>query len=84
MGTLNLCQISGQSDHLILRKHQKCVENTQNGNFCQTPLLGLGLGVYFTFVWDNNDNNDKNPHLNFLKGTVLGDKDQGVGMRDKG
>ena len=26
----------------------------------------------------------KNPHLNFLKGTVLGDKEQGVGKRDKG
>ena len=35
-------------------------------------------------AWDNNnknnDNNDKNnPHLNFVKGTVLGDKEQGVG-----
>ena len=62
-------------------------------HFCQTPVLGLGLGVDFTFAWDN-DNNDKNhkndkndnnnPHLNFLKGTVLGDKEQGVGIRDKG
>ena len=26
----------------------------------------------------------KNPRLNFLKGTVLGDKEQGVGIRDKG
>ena len=25
----------------------------------------------------------KNPHLNFLKGTVLGDKEQGVGIRDE-
>ena len=50
-------------------------------HFCQTQVLGLG--VDFTFAWDN-DNNDKNhkndkndnnnPHLNFLKGTVLGDK----------
>ena len=58
--------------------------------FCQTPVLGLGLGVDFTFAWDNNnknnnDNNDKNnPHPNFLKGTVLLDKEQGVGIRDKG
>ena len=44
---------------------------------CQTPVLGLGLGVDFTFTWDN-----KNPHLNFLKGTVLGAKEQGVGGRD--
>ena len=57
---------------------------------CQTPVLGLGLGVDFTFAWDNNNknndnNNDKNnPHLNFVKGTVLGDKEQGVGIRDKG
>ena len=53
-------------------------------NFCQTPVLGLGLGVDFTFAWDNhndNDNND-NPHLNFVKGTVLGDQEQGVGIRD--
>ena len=58
--------------------------------YCQTPVLGLGLGlgVDFTFAWDNNDNdkndNDNNPHLNFVKGTVLGDKEQGVGIRDKG
>ena len=31
-----------------------------------------------------NKNNNKNPHLNFLKGTVIGDKEQGVGIRDKG
>ena len=48
-------------------------------NFCQTPVLGLGLGVDFTVAWDNNnnnDNNDNNPHLNFMKGTVLGDKER--------
>ena len=35
---------------------------------------------------DNNNNNEKkkNPHLNSLKGTVLGDKEQGVGIRVKG
>ena len=38
----------------------------------------------------NNKNNNekkkkkKNPHLNFLKETVLGDKELGVGVRDKG
>ena len=48
--------------------------------FCQTTVLGLGLGVDFTFTWDNNNN----PHLNFVKGTVLGNKEQGVGIRDKG
>ena len=56
--------------------------------FCQTPVLGLGLGVDFTFAGDNhnnkNDKNDNNPHLNFVKETVLGDKEQGVGIRDKG
>ena len=55
--------------------------------YCQTPVLGLGLGVDFTFAWDNhnnhNDKNDNNPHINFVKGTVLGDKEQGVGIRDK-
>ena len=58
-------------------------------NFCQTPVLGLGLGVDFTFAWDNHNDNDNNgnnnhnkPHLNFVKGTVLGDKEQGI--RDKG
>ena len=49
--------------------------------FCQTPVLGLGLGVDFTFAWDNH-NNHSNPHLNFVKRTVLGDKEQGVGIRD--
>ena len=42
--------------------------------FCQTPVLGLG--VDFTFALDNNNNNDK--------GTVPGDKAQGVEIRDKG
>ena len=54
--------------------------------FCQTPVLGLGLGVDFTFALDNNHNhndNHNNPHLNFLKGTVLGVKEQGLGIRDK-
>ena len=44
----------------------------------------LRLGVDFTFTLDNNDNNDNNPHLNFFKGTVLGVKEQGLGIRDKG
>ena len=57
--------------------------------FCWTPALGLGLGVDFTFTWDNKNKNNKNnkkdknknnPHLNFSKGTVLVDKEQGVGM----
>ena len=54
--------------------------------YCQTPVLGLGQGVYFTFAWDKNhkNHNHNNPHLNFVKGTVLGDKEQGVGIRDKG
>ena len=51
---------------------------------CQTPDLGLRLEVYFTFIWDNKNNDNDNPHLNFLKGTVPGDKEQGLGIRDKG
>ena len=52
--------------------------------YCQTPVLGLG--VDFTFAGDNHRNhkNHNNPRLNFVKGTVLGDKEQGVGIRDKG
>ena len=58
-------------------------------SFCQTPVLGLGLGVDFTFTLDNKNNNNhnhnhNNPHLNFLKGTVLGDEEQGLGIRGKG
>ena len=55
--------------------------------FVELQVLGQRLGVDFTFAWDDNNNNsknDKNPHLNFLKGTVLGDKEQGVGIRDQG
>ena len=45
--------------------------------YCQTPVLGLGLGVDFTFAWENHKNhNHNNPHLNFMKGTVLGAKEQ--------
>ena len=52
-------------------------------SFVELQAIGLGLGVDFTFAWDNNNNNT-NPHLNFWKGTALGDKEQGVGIRDKG
>ena len=55
--------------------------------FVKLQGLGQRLGVDFTFTSDNNDNhndnNDNNPHLNFFKGTVLGVKDQGLGIRDK-
>ena len=59
--------------------------------FVKLQILGLRLGVDFTFTLDNNHNhnnhnndNDNNPHLNFFKGTVLGVKEQGLGIRDKG
>ena len=66
----------------MIERSAKYCKNTE---FCQTPVLGLGLGVDFTFAWDNHNNeNDNNPHLNFVKGTVLGDKEQGVGIRNKG
>ena len=53
--------------------------------FVKLQVLDQRLGVDFTFAWDNNNNDkkDKNPHLNLIKGTVLGDKEQGVGIRDK-
>ena len=53
-------------------------------NIVKLQVLGLRLGVDFTFTLDNNENNDNNPHLNFFKGTVLGVKEQGLGIRDKG
>ena len=45
-----------------------------------------------TFAGDNhnrnnhnhNHKNDNNPHPNFVKETVLGEKEQGVGIKDKG
>ena len=52
--------------------------------FVKLQVLGLRLGVDFIFTLDNNENNDNNPHLNFFKGTVLGVKEQGLGIRDKG
>ena len=56
--------------------------------YCGTPIFGLGIGVDFTFPWDNKnknkDNNNNNKNLNFSKGTVPGDKEQGVGISDKG
>ena len=63
---------------LILQQKYNLIIN------CRTPVLGLGPGVDFTFAWDNNNKNNKNPHLNFWKGAVLGDKEQGVGIRDRG
>ena len=35
------------------------------GTVVKLEVLGQGLGVDFTFAWDNNKN-DKNPQLNFL------------------
>ena len=56
--------------------------------YCRTPVLGLGLWVDFSFAWDNNNDKNNNDNyknnLNFVKGTVLGDKEQGVVIRDKG
>ena len=66
-----------------IQQSERHLATVSCNNNCQTPVLGLGLGVDFTFAWDNN-NNDNNPHLNFMKGKVLGDKEQGVGIRDKG
>ena len=48
--------------------------------FCRTPVLDLGLGVDFTLAWDKIN---KNPHLNFLKGTDLEDKERGIGISVK-
>ena len=31
-----------------------------------------------------NNNDQNNPHQNFLKGTVLEDKEIGLGIKDKG
>ena len=72
--------------HDYLRVHilyQSIFINIFHYYFCQTPVLGLGLGVDFTFAWDNHNNenhnnnrNHNNPHLNFVKGTVLGDREQ--------
>ena len=56
-------------------------------NIVKLLVLDLGLRVDFTFTWDSNNNhngNDRNnPHLNFFKGTVLGDKERNKGNRDK-
>ena len=63
--------------------HRSQSSTFNHWDFCQTPVLGLGLEVDFTFALNNHENH-KNPHLNFVKGTVLGDKEQGEGIRDKG
>ena len=46
--------------------------------------MTLGPGVDFSFTLDNNHNDNNNPHLDFLKGTILGVKEQELGIRDKG
>ena len=53
-------------------------------NIVKLLVLDLGLRVDFTFTWDSNNNHNGNPHLNFFKGTVLGDKGYGLGIKDKG
>ena len=48
--------------------------------YCQTPVLGLGLGVDFTFAWDSHNNHNNHNHND--NNPLLGDKEQGVGIRD--
>ena len=63
----------------------ECWDGSARWTYCRSPVLGLGLGVDFTFDRDNNNyknNKNNSPHL-FLKGTVLGDKEHGVGIREK-
>ena len=78
---------SAKNDTTLLIYAEYWEEEKHLFNFVKLQGLGLKLGVDFTFAWDNpkneNDKND-NPHLNFVKGTVLGDKEQGVGIKDKG
>ena len=83
--------VSAVAELLLLGSPDWCKNETSKDRmiFCWTPVLGLGLGVDFSFTWDNNnknnennDNDKNNPHLNFLKGTSLGDKEHGG--RDKG
>ena len=43
----------------------------------------LGIKLKLSFSWGLGlAELGNNPHLNFVKGTVLGDKEQGVGIRD--
>ena len=63
-------------DRRIGGKHARSRVFLRDLHNCQTPVLGLGLGVYFTFARDTNNNNNhknnhrNNPHLNFVKGTL--------------
>ena len=61
-----------------------------NYTFVKLQVSGLRLGVDFTFTLDNsyshnniNNDNYNNPRLNFFKGTVLGVKELGLGIRDE-
>ena len=57
----------------MLRERRKI-----NHNIVKLQVLGLRLGVDFTFTLDNNNlNNDNNPHLSFFKGIT------GLVIRDK-
>ena len=37
-------------------KKQKKSDTIHHPSFCQTPVLGVGPGVDFTFTWDNKYN----------------------------
>ena len=78
-----------QGPHMCL--HRVHMWERFDKDFVKLQVLGLRLGVDFTFFLDNNhnnhnnnDNDNNNPHLNFFKGTVQGVKEQGLGIRDKG
>ena len=84
-------------DHLLTKLKSSCHAKqslSKLQSIVKLQVLGLRLGVDFTFTLDNNhnnnnnnndnnDNDNNNPHLNFFKGTVLGVKEQGLGIRDK-
>ena len=53
---------------------QSCWKGTNCLRYCQTPVLGIGLGVDFTFANNNNNyttNNNNSPHLIFLRKTTV-------------
>ena len=62
---------------------QSCVSHQPKEGHPPSTIISMMTNQTWSFTLDNNNNNKNNPHLNFLKGKVLWDKEQGEGIRDK-
>ena len=79
----NLISMENISNQNMVGLSNKNIQGLFKKNFCQTPVLGLGLGVDFTFAGDNHKSQKKwQPSQNFCGGNST--RGWGTKVWDKG